>query len=90
MVSASEQSNQPGRTGLILTIIGLSLTAILPGILGLAFYLSLAIGAPHGQYLANGTYIRPNPESFHYNMSWTSLQFSPLLVGTVSSTLMSV
>lgn len=88
--TASKQSKQPSRIGLILTVVGLSLTAILPGILGLAFYFSLAISAPHGQFLSNGTYIRPNRESFAFNEAWAPIHFSPLLVSSVSSTLVGI
>ncbi|KAH9818076.1 hypothetical protein DFH28DRAFT_1081107 [Melampsora americana] len=88
--AASKQAKQPSRIGLILTIVGLSLTAILPGILGLAFYLSLALSAPHGQFLSNGTYIRPNRESVADSKAWASIHFSPLLVSSVSSTLVGI
>ncbi|EGG12028.1 uncharacterized protein MELLADRAFT_89223 [Melampsora larici-populina 98AG31] len=70
--TASRESKQPSRIGSILTVVGLSLTAILPGILGLAFYLSLTFGAPHGKFLSNGTYIRPDDESFALNMPLVS------------------
>ncbi|KAH9818067.1 hypothetical protein DFH28DRAFT_139028 [Melampsora americana] len=88
--AASKQSKQPSRIGLILTIVGLSLTAVLPGILGLAFYLSLALSAPHGQFLSNGTYIRPNREGVVDSKAWASIHFSPLLVSSVSSTLVGI
>ncbi|KAG0141953.1 hypothetical protein CROQUDRAFT_663147 [Cronartium quercuum f. sp. fusiforme G11] len=86
---ANTLSNESSHSGLLLSILGLASSAILPVLLGLAFYYSLGLTAPHGQHLPNGTYLRPTSEGFSIGKpdSWASSHFSPLLVSSISSTL---
>jgi hypothetical protein len=64
----------------------LTSVALLPGLLGVAFYLSLALKAHHGEY-HNGTYVRPTDEGRKW---WRGTQMSPLFISSLSSSTMQV
>lgn len=78
------------RTNPTLSILSPSSSALLPIGLGLIFYLSLALKAPNGQSLGNGTFVRPIDQGIFPSRptTWPTPYFSPLLVGTITSTLM--
>lgn len=71
-------------------IILLMTSAILPAVLGALFYLSLDLTAPDGQYLSNATYVRPVNETILGRGTILNTKISPLLVSSISSTLMCV
>ncbi|KAG0148198.1 hypothetical protein CROQUDRAFT_721806 [Cronartium quercuum f. sp. fusiforme G11] len=88
-VGPADELKSPRQSASILSVLWLASSALLPGILGVLFYLSLGLHAPHGVHFPNGTYVRPNSEAFSLGGfdSWGSANTTPLVISSVSSTL---
>lgn len=80
------------RKRLLIPIILLWSSALLPALMGALFYTSLGFKARHGIYYHNGTYIRPLHEGVRFGDqdSFLTTHFSPLLLSSISSSLVYV
>jgi hypothetical protein len=75
---------------IILPVLLLCLSALLPALMGTLFYASLGFKAKHGIFHPNGTYVRPLQEGIWFGSehSFLTTHFSPLLLSSISSSLM--
>ncbi|KAI0085274.1 hypothetical protein BDY19DRAFT_967127 [Irpex rosettiformis] len=80
------------RKRIFIPIIILWLSALLPALMGALFYASLGFEASHGTFYPNGTYVRPLNEGIMFGdeRSFLSTHFSPLLLSSISSSLIGV
>ncbi|KAI0337821.1 hypothetical protein BDW22DRAFT_1363592 [Trametopsis cervina] len=78
----------------VLPVALLCASCVLPALLGVLFYISLNFKAPHGVFFSNGTFVRPADEGVLLlgggEDSFLTSHFTPLLLSSLSSTLVGI